>query len=120
MVSQDPKFAPKSEPADSHETLSAMAAAAPVMMQSLLESQHDVLTASQQLVEETFNFAMKRLDAQREFFAALTQAKDPDALTRLHTEFWNRASADYAGEFKSVTQSVQGMVQKLQPPKQAA
>ncbi|WP_164209458.1 hypothetical protein, partial [Stenotrophomonas maltophilia] len=77
MASQEPKFSPKSEPADSREALSAMVAAAPVMMQSLLESQRDVLTASQKFVEETFNFAMKRLDAQREFFAALTQAKDP-------------------------------------------
>ncbi|MGL4289662.1 MAG: phasin family protein [Phreatobacter sp.] len=120
MANQEPKFDATSEHADSHETLAAMAAAAPVMMQSLLESQRDVLTASQRLVEETFNFAMKRLDAQRAFFAALTEAKDPDALTRLHSEFWNRASADYAGEFKSVTQSVQGMVEKLQPPKRAA
>lgn len=120
MASRDPKFETTSEPADSRETLVAMAAAAPVMMQSLLESQRDVLTAGQHLVEETFSFAMKRLDAQRDFFAALTDAKDPDALTRLHTEFWNRASADYAGEFKSVTQSVQGMVEKLQPPKRAA
>ncbi|QCI67819.1 phasin family protein [Phreatobacter stygius] len=102
------------------DALAAMIAAAPTMMQSLLDSQHDVLTASQQMVEETFSFALKRLDAQREFFASLTEAKDPDTLTRLHTAFWNRASADYAGEFKSVAQSVQGMVERLQPPKRAA
>ncbi|CEJ12401.1 hypothetical protein BN1110_02700 [bacterium YEK0313] len=92
----------------------------PVLLTSLMDGQREVWATGQHLVEEGFSFVLRRLDAQREFFSGLADAKDPEALARLNRAFWDRASADYTGEFEEVARSVQGLVERMQPHDRAA
>lgn len=92
----------------------------PVLLSNFMDGQREVWTTGQHLMEEGFSFVLKRLDAQRDFFSSLTEAKDPEALTRVNRAFWDRASADYTGEFEEIARTVQDMVERMQPHDRAA
>jgi hypothetical protein len=106
MASQQRKF--------EHGT-GVAAADMPAIVSNLLAGQRDVIEANRRMVLEALHFTVKRIDAQRNYFARLAEAKNAEELRRLNAEFWNDAAADLAGEFKIVAQSVQDMVDSLNP-----
>ena len=106
----------RSEAGNGHDA----AATAPALLKNLVDGQREVWSTGQHLVEEGFSFVLKRLDAQRQFFSGLADAKDPEALTRLNRAFWDQASADYTGEVEEIARTVQDMVGRLQPRDRAA
>jgi Phasin protein len=82
-------------------------AMAPGLIQAVLGAQHAWLAAGQRLTEETFSFALHRIEAQQDLLARLAETSSPDEAARLQSAFWSKATSDYATEFKTLSQSVQ-------------
>ncbi|WP_163574630.1 hypothetical protein, partial [Klebsiella pneumoniae] len=76
-------------------------------VKTLLEGQNDLIAAGRQVADATFRFAMNRVEAQQDFFARLPCAKSINDLSDLQTVFWGRTAADYAGEMRAVSRSLQ-------------
>ncbi len=100
---------------------SAVALAVPTLINTLIDSQNDLIAAGRQAAEATFRFAMNRLEAQQDFFARLPGATSMNDLSDLQTAFWGKATADYAGEMEAVSQSLRSVIEALRPgvPKEA-
>lgn len=103
------------------KSLSGVALAVPTLMNTLIDSQNDMIAVGRQAAEATFRFAMNRAEAQRDFFARLPGAKSMNDLSDLQTAFWGKATADYAGEMEVVSRSLRSVIDALRPdvPKQA-